>query len=81
MAQIIQPHSLEHVQEEDISFSCYQAVKEAKINARGTLQILASLYDSTNSLCSSLDKLDSFMESIIFCETKEKSSPQAEPFD
>ena len=65
--------------EKDLSFNCYQAVKEAKADARDNLQIVSSLYNSMNNLCSSLERLDNLMESLIFNEEKEKSSPQAEP--
>ena len=83
MSKTIQTHSLEHTQAEDIdlSFNCYKAVKEAKTDIKNNLQIVASVYDSMNNLCSSLERLDNLMESLIFCEEKEKSSPQAEPFN
>ena len=74
MAQTFHSVSSSHTQAEDIdhSFSCYKAVKEAKTDARDNLQILASIYDSTNSLCSVLDKLDNLMEKIIFDKDKGK---------
>ena len=65
----------------DHSFTCYKAVKEAKADAKNSIQIAASVYDSMNNLCSALERLDNLMESLIFSEEKEKSSPQAEPFD
>jgi ABC-type uncharacterized transport system fused permease/ATPase subunit len=70
-------------QEEDIdrSFTCYKAVKEAKADTKNNLQVVASVYDSMNNLCSALERLDSLMEEIIFIKDKEKSSPQAETFD
>ena len=55
----------------DFSFLCYRAVKEARKNARENLQLLALVYSSMSNLCTDLDKLDSFMESIIFCTKKE----------
>ena len=72
MARAIQPVSLLPAQNEgtDISFNCYKAVKEAKTDARDNLQMLASLYETTNNLCSSLDRLDNLMETIIFCKEK-----------
>ena len=74
MSQTIQTHCLEHTQAEDIdrSFTCYQAVKEAKTDTTNNLQIVASVYDSMNNLCSALERLDNLMESLIFCEEKEK---------
>ena len=79
MSHTIKPVSPARTQEEDTDdyFPCYKAVKEAKTDAKDNLHILASLYDSTSNLCSSLDRLDTFMESIIFDKEKEKSSPQA----
>ena len=73
MTETAQPHTFTHIQEEDtdISFNCYKAVKEAKAEARDNLQILASLYDSANNLCNSLERLDNLMENIIFCKEKE----------
>ena len=85
MPQIIQPHYLEHTQTEDTDtpFSCYKAVKEAKINAKENQQIAASLYDSISNLCTSLGRLDNLMENLIFKEDfdeeKKKSSRQAGP--
>ena len=60
MAQITRPVSTAYIQGKDIdlSFNYYKVVKEAKADARDNLQILASIYDSTNSLCFVLDKLD-----------------------
>ena len=74
MTETLQPVSIVHIQEKDndISFSCYHAVKEAKVNARDNLQILVSLYDSTNDLCKSLDRLNNLVESLIFDKKKEK---------
>ena len=74
MSHTIKPVSPVRTQEEDPDdyFPCYRAVKEAKTDARDNLQILASLYDSTSNLCSSLDRLDTFMESIFFNNEKER---------
>ena len=55
----------------DLSFKCYKAVKEAKIDAKESQQIAVSLYDSLNNVCRSLEKLDSIMESLIFNKIKE----------
>ena len=74
MSRTIQPISITHTQAEDIdhSFTCYKAVKEAKADTKNNLQIVASVYDSMNNLCSALDRLDNFMESIIFDKEKGK---------
>ena len=68
MAQSIQSASPLIQEEEDLSFSCYKAVKEAKTDARDNLQMVNSLSNSMNNLCSSLDRLDNLMENIIFCK-------------
>ena len=72
MSKTVQQHSLKHIQEENIdySFTCYEAVKEAKADARDNLQIVNSLSDSINNLCSSLERLDAFMENLIFFKEK-----------
>ena len=72
MAQTTQPQTFTHTQYEnmDASFSCYKAVKEAKINAKENQQIAASLYDSISNLCTSLGRLDNLMENLIFNEDK-----------
>ena len=74
MTQTIQPISLTLTQEEDInvSFSCYRAVKDAKMTARENLSLLTSIYDNMNSLCTALERLDYVMEKIIFNKEKEK---------
>ena len=74
MTQTKQPHSLAHIQEEeiDLSFNCYKAVKEAKTNVRKNIQLLDSLCDSMSVLCTKLDRLDNLMETFIFSEEKEK---------
>ena len=56
----------------DHSYNCYQAVKEAKADAKNNIQIVASVYNSMNNLCSSLERLDNLMESFLFSEEKEK---------
>ncbi|MCL1927522.1 MAG: hypothetical protein FWG07_01850 [Treponema sp.] len=73
MVQITKPDSLTQIQKEDtdIFFSSYQALKEAKTDAKDNLQILISLFDSTNKLCRSLERLDNLVESIIFNKEKE----------
>ena len=75
MAQPVRFSSAVHTQEEDadISFLCYQAVKEAKTNAKENLQMAASICDSMNNLCTSMNRLDNLMERIIFCNGKENS--------
>jgi len=59
-------------EEIDSSFTCYQAVKEAKADVRDNIQIVNSLSDSMNNLSSSLERLDNLMESLLFGEEKEK---------
>ena len=86
MAQTVHSVSSSQTQAENIDrfFTCYQAVKEAKVNARDTLLIVRSLSNDMKNLCTILDDLDNLVETIIFCENcenKEKSYPQAEPFD
>ena len=83
MVQTTQSVSSARTQEEeqDLSFNCYQAVKEAKASAKENLQLAASLYNSINNLCTTIERLDNLMENIIFTNEKEKSSPQAETFD
>jgi hypothetical protein len=73
MAQIKQAHSLVNDQKEDIdhSFDCYRAIKEAKADIRDNLQVVNSLSNSMNNLCTNLDRLDNLMETIIFCKDKE----------
>ena len=81
MVKTTQPHTCAHTREEDIdiSFSCYMGEKKANLDARDYLQILVSLYNNTNNLRDSLQRLDTFIESVIFDKEKEKSSPQTEP--
>ena len=72
MTEIKQIHSLTNDQEEEnISFNCYKAVKEAKADARDNMQILESVCDGLSNLCAKLDRLDNLMENIIF-DDKEK---------
>ena len=75
MTKTKQPHSLAHIQDEetDISLNCYMAVKEAKANVKESLQHMLSICNSMNNLCINLNSLDNLMESLIFCEEKEKS--------
>ena len=74
MTEIKPIHPLENGTGQDIdsSFSCYQEIKEAKIRAKNNLQLLASLYYSTKNLCSALERLDILMESVFFCNEREK---------
>ena len=74
MTQSKQTHSLANDQEENIdhSFNCYLAVKAAKANTKENLQIVALLYDCMKNLCTTMDRLDNLMESLIFCNEKEK---------
>ena len=80
MAQTKQFVSPAYTQEEDtdVTFPCYQAVKEAKANIKENIQLLDSVCDTMNSLCAKLDRLDNLTESLIFGKEKEKSSPQTE---
>ena len=57
-------------EEIDSSFTCYQAVKEAKADVRDNLQIVNSLSNSMNNLSSCLERLDNLMETIIFSKEK-----------
>ena len=74
MAGTKQAHSLAKDQEKDIdvSFNCYKAVKEAKADIRDNLQVVNSLTNSMNNLCTKLDRLDNLMESTIFDKDKGK---------
>ena len=64
VAQSLQHVSLAQTQGEDmdISFSCYQAVKDAKKNTRENLHLLVSVFDRINNLCTVLERLDYVME-------------------
>jgi len=68
MAKTIHQQSLIQTQDEDadIFFPCYLALKEAKQNARDNLNLLSTIYNYMNILCTSLEKIDSEMEKIIF---------------
>ena len=76
MTEIKQTKSLANDQAEDIdiSFNCYKAVKDAKTYARENLQIVSSLSNSMNILCTNLDRLDNLMETLIFVKNKEKGN-------
>jgi hypothetical protein len=66
MAKTIQSKLLKQTQDEDLNFPCYLALKEAKQNARDNLNLLSTIYNYMNILCTSLEKIDSEMEKIIF---------------
>ena len=72
MTETKQAYSMANAHEEDIdhSFNCYMAVKEAKADAKNNIQVVASVYDSMNNLCSALERLDN-LEEIIFNKEKE----------
>ena len=69
MSQTKQTRSLANAQEEiDLDFNCYLAVKEAKADARESIQLLDSLCDSLSILCTNGNSLDNLRKNIQFLD-------------